>query len=94
MNKVKINALVNILLFFVFLISCFSGIVLWLVLPSGQGFQGGRGALLGSVFWELTRQNWKDIHNYSSLVLIFLVLIHLILRWNYIKNLPKLIKEG
>lgn len=82
MKKVRINAIFNILLFFVFLTSCFSGLVLWL----------GRGTLLKQVLFGLTRQNWRDVHNYSSLVFMFLILVHLVLCWDYIKDLPKLIK--
>jgi flagellar basal body-associated protein FliL len=40
MKKSKLNALVDIIMFIVLLISTFSGIILWLVLPSGTEAHG------------------------------------------------------
>ena len=93
MKKVKLNILVDIVAFFTFLISALSGIVLWQVLPSGNGFQGGRDLLTGQYFLGLTRHEWIDIHNISSLVFLIIVGIHLVLHWNWIRNIPKMMKE-
>jgi hypothetical protein len=88
MKKIKLNALVDISAFFASLVSIFSGIVLWQVLPSGAGFRGGRGLLTDRFFLGLTRHDWIDVHNISSLIFVILVAYHLILHWNWIKNLP------
>jgi hypothetical protein len=92
MKKAKLNAYGFILLAVVFFISVFSGIVLWLVFPGGSGFGEGRG--LGEYsFLSLSRRNFIDIHNFSSLVFLGLVFVHIAFHWNWIKNLPKLIKN-
>ncbi|MFC1711349.1 DUF4405 domain-containing protein [Patescibacteria group bacterium] len=92
MKKAKISLYVNILSFFVFLVSAVTGFVLWFVLPSGLGNSTGRGAV-DLFFLGFTRHNWKDIHKYFNLTFIVLMLIHFILHLNYIKNIFKLIKN-
>ncbi|RLI08379.1 hypothetical protein DRO42_06450 [Candidatus Bathyarchaeota archaeon] len=53
-HRTRLNAIVNIVSLLVFLLSLVSGVVLWQVLPSGGGFQGGRGQIALS-FWGLAR---------------------------------------
>jgi len=91
--KIKINIYVNIVSFFALLISGLSGFLLWFFIPKGNSYRGGRNIASGSEFFGLDRHNWIDIHNYSSLIFFILMLIHLILHWNWIKNLPKLLKS-
>jgi len=91
--KKKINIFVNIANLFAGLVSLFSGIIIWIILPSGQGFRGGRGDLGINLFLGLERHNWISIHTIFSLVFIGLIVVHLILHWYWIKNLPKIIKE-
>jgi len=81
MSRNKLKLAVDILMFLVFLIIAFSGFVLWLILPSG----GGR--LAGS--FVFLREEWLFIHNWFSVLLIFLVLVHLFLNWIWIKNMFK-----
>ena len=88
--KIKINAFINILNFLVFLIISVSGLILWLVLPGGRGFRGLMGLEQNNIFLGLKRDCWKTLHNYSGLILMLLVLVHLVLHWPYIKNLPKI----
>jgi hypothetical protein len=88
----KANMIVNIISFFVAIASFFSGVVLWNVLPSSEGFRGGRGEAVNNLFFGFDRHSWVDIHNVSSLIFIGLIIIHLILHWYWIKNLPKFIK--
>lgn len=87
------NLIVNIISFIAALISLFSAIIIWQVLPSGQGFMGGRGEIEDNLFLGLARHNWMDVHTFSSLIFIGLIIIHLILHWQWIKSLPKMIKE-
>jgi len=91
--KKKINVFVNIANIFVGLVSLFSGVIIWLIIPSGQGFDRGRGELDVNLFLGLERHNWMNIHTIFSLVFVGLIIIHLILHWYWIKNLPKIIKE-
>jgi len=90
--KRKINLIINIVSFLIFSFSAFSGFVLWKILPSGGGFQGGRGIVGNNVFLSLFRNGWSDLHIYVNLIFVSLVLIHLILHWTWIKNIPKMIK--
>ena len=91
MKKAKLNAFVDIFSFFAFLFSLFSGFILWQVLP-GEGFKGGR-VLTEQFFLGLAHQEWKNIHNVSGLIFTILILCHLILHWDWIKNLPKMLRR-
>ena len=84
----KINIYTNIANFFAGLVSLFSSIVVWQILPGK--FRGG---VEENLFWDMTRHNWSDIHIYSSLIFFGLIIVHLILHWYWIKNLPELIKN-
>jgi len=92
MRRSKINAVVDVIALLVFVFSTFSGVVLWQVLPSGGGYRGGRSPT-SLDFWGLARHDWMDIHNISSLMFVVLVVIHLILHWNWFKNLMKTLRE-
>ncbi|MCK4781405.1 DUF4405 domain-containing protein [Candidatus Parcubacteria bacterium] len=91
--KRKLNLIINIISFFVFLFSAFSGLILWKIFPSGSGFRGGRGITEDNIFLGLFRREWSDIHIYTSLIFAALVIIHLILHWSWIKNIPKIIRQ-
>ncbi len=42
-----------------------------------------------------TRSALKNLHNYSSIALVVLIVIHLALHWNYLKCMPRLLfKKG
>lgn len=86
MNRVKLNLFVNIISFFAFLISTITGLVLWLVLPGGYGFRGGRNPLSDGIFLGLARYDWIDLHNLSSIIFVVLVAVHLVLHRRWIKN--------
>ncbi|MDI6799471.1 MAG: hypothetical protein QMD53_02155 [Actinomycetota bacterium] len=51
-DKCKTNIVVDIASAVAFLLSLVSGMVLWLVLPSGSGFQGGAGAAGPPIFLD------------------------------------------
>lgn len=94
-SKNKLNIIVDILNFFVGLISFVSGFVVWKFLPLGYGFRGGRGILTNNYsFWGLSRYNWIQIHSVSSLIFFVLIILHLILHWSWLKNLPKILKNN
>ncbi|KPJ70889.1 hypothetical protein AMJ51_00710 [Microgenomates bacterium DG_75] len=88
-NKVKLKAFVDLSLLIVFPIAAVSGIILGR-LPSG-GYRGGRG-IIGSSFLGIDHYTWRTIHYNSHLLFVLLVVIHLTLSWDFLKNLPKLIK--
>jgi hypothetical protein len=86
--KQRTNAWINIAAFVAGLASLVTGIVLWLA-PSG-GYRGGRGAAAISGGLVINHELWRDLHIWTSLVLVVLVLVHLIAHWAWIKKLPKL----
>jgi hypothetical protein len=61
-----------------------SGFVLWLVLPHGQGYRGGRGLELGDNTFIWQRDTWIDLHDWTAVALLVMVIIHLILHWKWI----------
>lgn len=81
MNKNNVKFIVDILMFIDFLIIAVSGFILWLVLPRGSG-------RLENSFIFL-REDWLFMHNWGSVLLIILIIIHLVLNWNWIKSMFK-----
>lgn len=66
---------------FAFLITLFSGVVLWLkniFIPRGH-----------SVFLGLVKHEWINLHIYLGLFFSFIVLIHLILKFRWIIAVTK-----
>ncbi|MGB9175744.1 MAG: DUF4405 domain-containing protein [Methanoregula sp.] len=62
MNRVTINALVDIGCLITFIPSLISGLVLFFFLPSGGGRGGSGATCLG-----IARDPWVTMHNYPSL---------------------------
>lgn len=92
MKRPRLNIAINILSLATFIISTISGLVLWLALPDGYGYRGGRGDLVDQSFWGMLRPEWLDLHNSSSLIFVALVIIHIALHWKWFKNLPRRIR--
>lgn len=86
MASAKTNAIVDILAGIAFLVSAISGLVLKFILPRGSG-------KIGLIFLGIARENWLLIHDVSSIALILLVIIHLLLHWQWIKCIPKFFKD-
>jgi len=61
------------------LISLWSGIVLWLFLPSGK-----RSGLV--LFWNLAKYQWESLHLYFSLFFFVLIVFHFLLNWRVFKS--------
>ena len=76
-GKNKINLWLDATIFLAFTITAITGLMLWLLIPGGQG--NGQ-----SLFWELTRRQWVDVHNWAGLVMLLGIIIHLILHWPWI----------
>jgi quinol-cytochrome oxidoreductase complex cytochrome b subunit len=57
-----------------------SGIILWFVLPSGQGWRfSSTATVLG-----LDRHTWIDLHDWAALVLTAVVVVHIVMHWKWI----------
>ncbi len=95
MNRTVLNLLVDIISFFAFLASTTSGLALWTVLPGdGYGFRGGRGLFSEPLFLGLSRQDWLGLHNWTSLLLAALIVLHIALHRREIRNRGKMIRRS
>ena len=62
-----------------------SGFVLWLILPQGQGFRGGRESLFTRTeFLSLDRNDWLNLHDWVGVALIVIVVVHVIVHYKWI----------
>ena len=71
MRRITVNALVDIGCLLTFIPALVSGLVLYLVLPSGGGRGSGSGSYLG-----IARDQWLNLHNYTSLAFATLIIVH------------------
>jgi hypothetical protein len=82
MNKSAKLWLVNVLSFVLFSILALTGLINWWILPRGAG----TGSSLAISFRHFLRQ----VHSWTALMFLILILIHLALHWPHIKsNLQK-----
>lgn len=86
--KIKTKIIVDIILVLSALGSIVSGLIL-LVLPSGPG-TGSRLSASSSIFNLSTKGGLRFLHDWSSILLVALILFHLMLNWRiivcYVKN--------
>ena len=82
MKRITINALIDIGCLITFIPSLISGLVLYLVLPSG----GGRGSSW-AMYLGITRNQWLTMHDYTSLLFTALLIIHLLLHWKFFRHI-------
>lgn len=90
MRKATRNYVVGLIMFLLALFEVVSGFVLWLVLPRGGGYMGGRGGGLtteATFLWP--RDTWIDLHNWVGVALLVIVALHLILHWRWIVHMTK-----
>ena len=87
-NKAKLNYIVDIIIGLGFIAATVSGLVL-LTAGSGGGYQGGRNPAYSRELWLFTRFQWKDIHNWSGILMALGVLGHLVLHWNWMVCMTK-----
>jgi cytochrome b subunit of formate dehydrogenase len=83
MNKLKINYVVDFLAFISFVITALTGLALKIFLPSGVR----QGRL--QEFIETPKVTWLEIHDWAGILLVVLVIIHLILHWDWIVCMTK-----
>ena len=85
MKKWVQNYILFSIMFLLALFQAVSGIVLWFVLSSGgNGYQGGRGVEAAESAFLWTRHTWIDLHDWTAVALLVMVIIHLILHWKWI----------
>jgi hypothetical protein len=64
MSRAKPLFLIVVLAFVGFIIESISGFILWLVLPHGTQYSGGRNGTESTFIW--IRQTWADIHDWVA----------------------------
>ena len=90
MRKSVKNYVVFVFLSVLGLTEAVSGFVLWLALPQGYGWHGGRLAgSVGNTFWSLSRGTWLDIHDWVAVAIVAVIIIHLALHWSWIFYMTK-----
>ena len=94
MRRTALNFIVDLIAFADLLLLGATGVVLKWVLPPGSGghgraFHGGRGGDQIRTLWGLGRHDWGDVHFVLSLLFLFLMLVHLLLHWTWIKTCVK-----
>lgn len=81
-NKATKLWFVNIISFVLFAVLTLTGLINWLLIPRGYRGEGG--------FLMSLRHFLREIHEWTALLFIVVVVIHLVLHWPYIKsNLSK-----
>jgi hypothetical protein len=83
-----------VVLFILLLFESFSGFVIWLFLPRGAGDYNYMKAGVGRTFWGLQRNIWLDLHGWVAVVILAIILIHIILNWNWVIAISKNILQG
>ena len=95
MRRTTLDFIVDAIAFVDLLCLAATGIVMKYVLPHGarggygRGFRGGRGPGEVSELLGLGRPDWGDIHFVLSVLFFFLMLVHLVLHWNWIRTCGK-----
>ncbi len=80
MNKGATLWIVNVFSFVLFSILSLTGLINWLFVPKGGG-----GGFAGNF-----RHFLREVHEWTALLFIVMVVIHIVLHWTYIKaNLQK-----
>jgi cytochrome b561 len=93
-RKVTEQYAASFLLFILFAADCFSGFVLWLVLPRGSLDYFNMLSGSGRTFWGLQRNIWLDIHVWLATLIVAIIIIHIILNWRWVIGVSKKIWHG
>jgi ABC-type dipeptide/oligopeptide/nickel transport system permease subunit len=88
MRKATRNYILALVMALLALFQAVSGFVLWLVLPRGGGYMGGRGTDGNGIFlWP--RDTWIDLHDWTAVALVVIVVVHIILHWGWIIRMTR-----
>ena len=82
MNRAKLNYLVDFSMFISFLVTAITGLILKFFLSSGK--RSGQNEFLGII-----KGNWELVHDWIGILLIFIVIIHIVLHWNWIVSMTR-----
>ena len=85
------NFIVVLVAFLNLLGLAFTGFIMKFILPPGTGGRGrelheGLGREHIKTFWSMTRHEWGSVHFYLALLFVILMVVHIILHFNWLKN--------
>ncbi|MDD3783885.1 MAG: DUF4405 domain-containing protein [Candidatus Portnoybacteria bacterium] len=83
MTKNKLNFLVDFLAAICFLVIAKTGLIIFFFLPEGVR-RGGY-----QEFFGITKKTYTGIHNWAGIVFVVLILLHIVLHWDWIINAVK-----
>lgn len=91
LKRGTVNFIVDLVGFVDLLGLALTGYIMKYVLPpgsGGRGFRGGRGAAEEQVreLWDMSRHEWGTVHFYLAILFVFLMVVHIILHWDWIKS--------
>lgn len=94
MKRGTVNFIVDLVSFVDLLGMACTGFIMKYILPPGTGGLGrdlheGAGREHVKYLWSMTRHEWGRIHYYLGLLFLVLIVVHIILHWNWIKNYVK-----
>jgi len=82
------------ILFGLFVFECLSGLVLWLALPRGALDYSNMTQGNGRAFLALQRSVWVNLHAWIAVLIVSIIIVHLILNWNWAVGFSKKIFLG
>ena len=91
--KIRLKLGTDILMLIAFLVNMFTGFVIFFGFVSGGGRQyAGAGGVQVANLLDLSAKAWyRLLHDWSGIIFIALILVHLILNWNtlacYFRNM-------
>lgn len=85
MSRLLTNFLIDVLMFVATAVMSVSGLVIKLILPRRGLMHHGVGAPID--FLGLERFVWRDIHIWSGVALLLLLVLHIVLHWSVISSL-------
>lgn len=83
-RKVAEQYIVSGVLLFLFIFEGLCGFVIWLILPRGEFDYYNMLVGTGRTFLGIQRNTWVDLHAWVAVYIICIIVVHVILNWNWI----------
>lgn len=77
----KTNIIIDLLMLLAMAVTSFSGIVLKIIAPMCRHGQGRAQEFAMWFFQEWNRRTWKDIHTWTGIILLVLLVLHIVFHW-------------
>jgi hypothetical protein len=91
MKRGTLNFIIDLISFINMVCLAVTGFIIKYILPPGsgglgRGFRGGREPDQIKELWSMTRHEWGYIHFCLALVFLYLMVLHIVLHWSWIKS--------